>query len=238
LATIPIRPIVSIAPPLCRAATAVYWASAPQATVRASRDATSGQLLPPAGEGLDRDPGQGEEKAGEDREQNPAALGQALGPVTQRDAGGQQDQPALEADDRRHREAGMGAVEVRKRRREEGEPAAAERQRQPLPSLDRVAEEALREHREGDRAAGEHRLHERDRGQRQRRDVGEPGQGGESPAGGEPRGGGEAAQARQRSADVDGLHLLAATMLEQRGQVGHQRDGRGEADPDLHGELA
>ena len=38
LATIPIRPIVSIAPPLWRAATAVYWARPPQAMVRASRE--------------------------------------------------------------------------------------------------------------------------------------------------------------------------------------------------------
>ena len=37
LATRPIRPIVSIAPPRCSAATAVYWASAPQATMIATQ---------------------------------------------------------------------------------------------------------------------------------------------------------------------------------------------------------
>ena len=59
-------------------------------------------------------------------------------------------------------------------------------QRQPLPPSDGVAEEPLREHRQGHRAAGQHRLDQGDRGQRERGDVGQPGDRRERPAGDEP----------------------------------------------------
>ena len=48
LATRPIRPIVSIAPPRCRAATAAYWAAMPETTVTATSGRRSRAETPPA----------------------------------------------------------------------------------------------------------------------------------------------------------------------------------------------
>ena len=57
---------------------------------------------------LDRDPGEGEEGAGEDREQDAAAGGEALGAVPEREPGREQRQAALEAEDRRRARTGSG----------------------------------------------------------------------------------------------------------------------------------
>ena len=77
-ATRPIRPIVSIAPPCCSAATAVYWARTPQAIDHrhAGRDQDDAGHRR-AGEALDRDTGESEEDAGEHREHDPLRCGEA-----------------------------------------------------------------------------------------------------------------------------------------------------------------
>ena len=201
LATRPIRPIVSIAPPPWRAATAVYWARAPQARTTSDQRDDHQRAAAAAGERLDRDPGEGEEEAGEHRaERRRGGPTQPLGAVAERDPGGEQDQAALEADDRRRAEKFESEPwKLRQGDDEEDEADRADRQRQPLPAPDRVAEEPLREDREGDGAAGEDRLDERDRGQREGGDVGQPGERGERPAGDEPARAGEVAEAGERA---------------------------------------
>ncbi len=150
----------------------------------------------------------------------------------------EQGEPALEAEHAADLEAGVIAAEVGDGEDEQGQAGAAEQQGEPLARLDRVAEDALRHHREGDGATGEHGLDDRDRRHREGRDVDEPGHRGESPAGGEPGGGGEAAGAAQRFLQADRRGAMAAPVLEQRGEVGQQRRGNGEADPYLHANAA
>ena len=80
--------------------------------------------------------------------------------MSQRERGGDQGETSLEAEDRGPGERGMAAAELRHRHREQGEPGGAEKECEPLSSLDRGAEQPLRHHRQGHRAARKDPLHQ------------------------------------------------------------------------------
>ena len=212
----------------------MYWASTPLTRIRPTQGTTIATEVPVgAGEGLDRDPGDGEERPRDRGEHDSAAGLETLGAVAQRQADREGRQASLEAEDRGGGEGGVVAVEVGDRDHQQRQAGAAQQQRQPLAARDRVAEEPLRHHRQGHGAAGEDRLHEGDRRHREGRDVDQPGDRGEAPAGREPARARQAADALERAPDVDRRDALAAAVLEERGEVGHQGGQQREGQPDV-----
>jgi hypothetical protein len=89
------------------------------------------------------------------------------------------------------------------------------------------AKESLGEHGEKDEPAGQHRLHDRQRRERERADVQQPGHDRHDPADQEPSGAKQTGGAAQRMADHDRWGEHCPAMLEQKGQVGgHRRSKR------------
>ena len=151
------------------------------------------------------------------------------------EAAGKQCETPLEAEDRAGRELGVGAVQLRHGDGEQGEPAAAEQQRQPLPPLDRVAEDPLRHHRQQSprrRRAPPARARSAPSRAPRRGSARPPRQGPSRPrtSASRPASGCSAAA----GAGWTGVGLVTSPVLEQRGEVRHQRGDECECDADLH----
>ena len=98
------------------------------------------------------------------------------------------------------------------------------------------AEEALGEHREEDKPAGQDSLHDRQRRERERADVQAPGHDGHDPPHQEPFGAEETDGAAQRMADPDRRGEHRAAVLEQKRDVGGQRRSDREDQSEDHDE--
>jgi hypothetical protein len=108
------------------------------------------------------------------------------------------------------------------------QPGRGDRQADPLSPSEAKAEEALGEHGEEDEPAGEDRLHDRQRRERERTDVQTPGEDRHDPADQEPSGAKETGGAAQRMADPDRRGEHRAAVFEQKGEVGGHRRGERE----------
>jgi hypothetical protein len=125
---------------------------------------------------------------------------------------------ALDGDQRRQRGA-LGVVGAAAGQSDHDQPGGGDRQADPLSPSELKAEEALREHGQEDEPAGEHRLHNRQRRERERTDVQKPGHDRHDPADREPFGAKQTGGAAQRMADPDRRGEHRAAVLEQKGQV-------------------
>ena len=167
-------------------------------------------------------PARAKSSPGESRRAGRPRLGEALGTVARARARRRAAPARPRSRGSRRARSRSGCRGSGDREHEQGEAGAAQEQGQPLAALDGIAEEALGHHREGHGAAGEDRLHEGDRRHREGGDVDQPGHRREPPAGGEPGRARQAAGAARAAADVDRRDALAAAVLEERREVGHQ----------------
>jgi len=148
--------------------------------------------------------------------------------------GDDREDPALDCDQRGKRSAlrvlGAGAGES-----DHHEPGRGDRHAEPLSSSELKAEESLGEHGEEDEPAGQDRLHDRQRRERERADVQTPGHDRDDPADQEPLGAEEIGGAAQRIADPDRRCEDRAAVLQQEGEVGGQRRSEREEQSEDHG---
>jgi hypothetical protein len=114
------------------------------------------------------------------------------------------------------------------------QPGRGDRHADPLPPSEVKAEEALGEDGKEDEPAGEHRLHDRQRRERERTDVQKPGHDRHDPADREPFGAKQTGGAAQRMADPDRRGEHGAAVLEQKGEVGGHRRCQREDQPEDH----
>jgi len=105
--------------------------------------------------------------------------------------------------------------------------------RRPRPSQVK-AEEALGEHREEDEPAGQDRLHDRQRRERQRTDVQTPGHDRHDPADQEPSGAKQTDGAAQRMPHLDRRGNHRAALFEQKREVGRHRRSKRENQSEDH----
>jgi hypothetical protein len=129
----------------------------------------------------------------------------------------------LEAGHRHARVVGVRAAGVRQRDRQQHEAGGHEGHAENLPPTDLEAEEALGEHREEHEAAGDDRLHERQRRQRHGRHVEAPRAGGHQHAEGEPLGAVQRDGAADGVAPVDRRGGARSLVLPQEAEVRGQR---------------
>ena len=114
------------------------------------------------------------------------------------------------------------------------QPGRGDRDADPLSPSEVKAEEALGEHGEEDEPAGEDRLHDRQRRERERADVQTPGHDRHDPADQEPPGAKQTDGAAQRMADLDRRGEHRAALLEQKGEVGGHRRSKRENQSEDH----
>jgi hypothetical protein len=181
------------------------------------------------GEVLDCDIGEPEQRAGGRAEEQP--LGARQDVAAGRDpheCGTDPEDRALDGDQRRQRGA-VRVVGAAAGQADDHEPGRCDRDADPLSPSEVKAEEPLGEHGEEDEAAGEDRLHDRQRRERGRAGVQTPGHDRHDPADQEPSGAKQSAGAAQRMAGQDRRGEHRAAVLEQEGEVGgHRRSERQE----------
>ena len=127
------------------------------------------------GEVLDRDGGDAEQRAGGRAEEQSLGTGQdmAAGRDPHQRGAGREDR-ALDGDQRRKRGA-LRVAGAAAGQSDHHQPGRGDRHADPLSSSELKAEETLGEHGEEDEPAGEDCLHDRQRRERERADVQEPG---------------------------------------------------------------
>ena len=113
------------------------------------------------------------------------------------------------------------------------EPDRGHRDAGPLAAADAVAEDAVAEHREDHDAGGEHDLHRRERGERERGDVQDPGADGDRHADREPLGGEQRPRAGQRPPQRDERRAPGAAVLAQEAQLRDDGAYERQRDPKL-----
>ena len=141
-----------------------------------------------------------------------------------------EQQDGLEDDHAGHREARVRAMDSGEAKPEEHQPGGGERDADPLAAGDAQAERPLGHHGEQDDASGEHRLNDRQRCDRHRRDVEDPRAGGDHHAEREQLGGEQRPGGAQRVADIDRRGRARATVLVQEADVGRQGAGKRQHD--------
>ena len=118
----------------------------------------------------------------------------------------------------------------RERETEQHQPGRRQPEADPLPAADSHAEDALGHDREQHHPAGQHRLNDRQRHDRHRGDVEDPGAAGDHHPDGEPAGGVQLARGAERPAHVDRGRRAGATVLVEEADVGRERAGEREQD--------
>ena len=147
--------------------------------------------------------------------------------------GDDREDRALDGDQRRQR-GPLGVVGAAAGQSDDHQPGRGDRDADPLSSSELKAEEALGEHREEDEPARQDRLHDRQRGERERADVQTPGHDRHDPADQEPPGAEEIDGAAERMADPDRRGEHRAAVLEQKGEVGRPRRSEREDQSEDH----
>ena len=122
------------------------------------------------------------------------------------------------------------------RRGEEREAGRGQRDADPLAPRDVVVEDAVGEHRHEHEPAGDHRLHDRDRRERERRDVEAPRRRRDDAADRVDRRAEQRDRARERPAPLDGRRGDRPAMLEQEAEHRHERGDEGQQQAELDGE--
>jgi hypothetical protein len=133
----------------------------------------------------------------------------------------------------------MGRVPLAvERRGQEGEARRGQAHADPLPARDPMGEEAVGDDGEHHQAAGDGRLDQRDRSQRQGPDVQAPATHRDQHAERVPAGPEEDDRAPQRPAPVDGRALDGASMLveeaDDRGERGGDREQQSQLNAERH----
>jgi hypothetical protein len=177
----------------------------------------------PFGEVFDRDVGDSEQRPGGGTEEQSLASpqDQAAGRDPY-ERGTEGKDGAFDGDQRRQRGA-LGAVGAPASQADDRQSGCGDRHADPLPLPEAKAEEPLGEHGEEDEPAGEDRLHDRQRRERESADVQAPGEDRHDPSDGKPSRGKETGGAADRVADLDRRGEHRAAVLEQKGDVGAQR---------------
>ncbi len=138
--------------------------------------------------------------------------------------------------ERRHRgdgEAGVRAVAGRQREREQREPDERHAEAPPLPLADLEAEQSIGHDREQHEPARQHDLHDRQRRQRHRADVQDPGDQADEHPNRKPALTPERAGRAERMTDVDVARVAGTAMLVEERQVGGERAQQREKDSEL-----
>jgi hypothetical protein len=158
----------------------------------------------------------------------------AAGRDPDEDRAGREDR-ALDGDQRAQRGA-LWVACAAAGQPDDHQPGRGDRDADPLPPTQVKAEEALGEHGEEDEPAGQDRLHDRQRRQRERTDVQTPGHDRHDPADQEPPGAKETDGAAQWMSNLDRRGDHRAALLEQEGEVGGHRRSKREDQAGDHGQ--
>jgi hypothetical protein len=133
--------------------------------------------------------------------------------------GPRREEDALEADHRGQREGRVRAVRLGHREAQEHEADGREGQAPPLPAADLVSEDAIGHDGNEHDAARQDDLDDRQRGERDRRDVQRPRGAADAHADREPLRAPQTLRRPQRVANVDGGRLAATAVLEEEPEV-------------------